>query len=192
MNKILSTVFATFLLINDNLFAQDSSNHAQKKWGIETELVQPFLPQVGIIRIQGTRTIGSPASNTKGDLLFGAYIRPNVKHDVVEKINEYMLILGYRQYFWKGLHFEGKANVGYAWGTKNLIDGKDYETSTIFWESNLGYKFKLTDKTKSSLYVIPQFGMIGNAKGENTVNIGPRDGKPDTFIQGSLLVGFNF
>lgn len=128
----------------------------------------------------------------KGDLLFGMYIRPNVKHDVVEKINEYMLALGYRQYFWKGLHLEGKANLGYAWGTKNLIDGKNYETSTIFWESNLGYKFNLTNKTKSSLYIIPQFGVIGNAKGENTVNIGPRGGKPDTFIQGSLIVGINF
>jgi hypothetical protein len=55
----------------------------------------------------------------------------------------------------------------------------------------LGYKFNLSNKTKSRLYVIPQFGVLGNAKGENTVNIGPRGGKPDTFIQGSLIVGIN-
>lgn len=184
-------IFAVLLLLCSRVFSQTSSG-SPKKWGLETELIQPFLPEVGIIRLTATRTITSEKSKMKGDLLLGMYIRPNVKHDVVEKINEYMVVLGYRQYFWKGLHLEAKANVGYAWGTKNLIDGKDYETSTVFWESNLGYKFNVTNKAKSSLYLIPQFGVIGNAKGENTVNIGPRGGKPDTFIQGSLIFGFNF
>ncbi len=183
--KIITVLLVSLVF---NAHAQDST---PKKWGIETELVQPFLPNVGIIRLQASYTL-TASEKRKGDVLIGAYIRPNVKHDVVEKINEYMLILGYRQYFWKGLHLEAKANVGYAWGTKNLIDGKDYETTTVFWEANLGYKFKLTDKTKTSLYLIPQFGAIGNAKGENTVNIGPRGGKPDTFIQGGLVVGVNF
>ncbi len=185
-------IFAVLLLLSGSQAFSQTSSESPKKWGLETELIQPFLPEVGIIRLTATRTITSEKSKMKGDLLFGMYIRPNVKHDVVEKINEYMLVLGYRQYFWKGLHLEGKANVGYAWGTKNLIDGKDYETSTVFWESNLGYKFNLTNKAKSSFYLIPQFGVLGNAKGENTVNIGPRGGKPDTFIQGSLIVGVNF
>jgi hypothetical protein len=191
MKQTISILSIVLLLANGKAFAQ-TNNDAPKKWGIETELVQPFLPTINIIRIQATRTLTPLDSKMKGDLLFGMYIRPNVKHDVVEKINEYMVILGYRQYFWKGLHLEAKANIGYAWGTKNLIDGKDYETATIFWESNLGYKFNLTNRTKSSLYVIPQFGIIGNAKGENTVNIGPRGGKPDTFIQGGLIFGINF
>ena len=190
--KKISMAIITILLFNSNSFAQSSSTDSQKKWGIETELIQPFLPEVGIIRIQATRTITSPSKKMKGDLLFGAYIRPNVKHDVVEKINEYMVILGYRQYLWKGLHLEVKSNTGYAWGTKNLIDGKDYETSTVFWESNLGYKFEFAQKQKSNLYALAQFGVIGNAKGENTVNIGPRGGKPDIFPQGSLIIGFNF
>jgi hypothetical protein len=191
MKQTMRILGILLLLINGKAFSQ-TSNDVPKKWGIETELVQPFLPTINIIRIQATRTLTPLDSKMKGDLLFGMYIRPNVKHDVVEKINEYMVILGYRQYLWKGLHLEAKANIGYAWGTKNLIDGKNYETSTIFWESNLGYKFNLTNKTKSSLYVIPQFGVIGNAKGENTVNIGPRGGKPDTFIQGGLIFGINF
>jgi hypothetical protein len=186
--KILSVLL---LLISGRAFAQTSTD-ISPKWGLETELIQPFLPEIGIIRLIATRTVTSAKSKMKGDLLIGMYIRPNVKHDVVEKINEYMLVLGYRQYFWKGLHLEAKANMGYAWGTKNLIDGKDYETSTLFWESNLGYKFNLTNKTKSSFYLLPQFGVIGNAKGENTVNIGPRGGKADTFIQGSLIIGVNF
>lgn len=191
MTKSIQILSVLLLLISSQAFSQTSTD-TSKKWGIETELIQPFLPNVGIIRFTATRTISSVNSKMKGDLLLGMYIRPNVKHDVVEKINEYMLVLGYRQYFWKGLHLEGKANVGYAWGTKNLIDGKDYETSTIFLESNLGYKFNISNKTKSSLYLIPQFGVISNAKGKNTVNIGPRGGKSDTFIQGSLIFGVNF
>jgi hypothetical protein len=190
--KKSAKIFAfLFMLLSSQGFSQSNSD-APKKWGLETELVQPFLPTVNIVRLQATRTLTAADSKMKGDLLLGAYIRPNVTHDVVEKINEYMVILGYRQYFWKGLHLEAKANVGYAWGTKNLIDGKDYETSTIFWESNIGYKFNVTNKAKTSIYLMPQFGVIGNAKGENTVNIGPRGGKPDTFIQGSLIVGINF
>jgi hypothetical protein len=192
MKRKISVIIVTMLLLNSKSFSQSTSGSNSKKWGIETELVQPFLPNVGIIRFTATRTITASQSKMKGDLLFGMYLRPNVKHDVVEKINEYMLIVGYRQYFWKGLHLEGRANIGYAWGTKNLFDGKDYETSTVFWESNVGYKFNVTNKSKTSLYLIPQLGVIGNAKGVNTVNIGPRGGKADTFIQGGLVIGFNF
>lgn len=191
MKKTIKILSLSLLLISGKVFSQSGSS-SLKKWGLETELVQPILPEIGIIRITATRTITSAQSRRKGDLLIGAYIRPNVKHDVVEKINEYMFVVGYRQYFWKDLHLEGKANMGYAWGTRNLIDGKDYETATLFWEANMGYKFKLTNKEKTSLYIIPQFGAIGNARGENTANIGPRGGKSDTFIQGSLVIGVNF
>jgi hypothetical protein len=191
MKKSIKILVIALLLGSSNSFAQ-SNTVATKKWGLETELVQPFLPNVGILRINATRTVTSTKRKNQGDLLLGMYIRPNVKHDVVEKINEYMAVVGYRQFFWKGLHAEAKMNLGYAWGTKNLIDGKDYETSTVFWETNLGYKIKLTNKEKSSLYIIPQFGVIGNAKGENTTNIGPRGGKADTFFQGGLTIGVNF
>jgi hypothetical protein len=186
MKKQITILSISLLLFSSKAFTQSSSENPHK-WGIEAELIQPFLPEVGILRLQMSRVITS-----KSDFLLGMYLRPNVKHDVVEKINEYMLILGYRHYLWKGLHLEGKANIGYAWGSKNLIDGKDYQTTTLFWESNLGYKFNLTNNTNSSIYVIPQFGIIGNAQSANSVNIGPRGGKADTFIQGSLLVGINF
>ncbi len=184
-------ILTVLILLNlSGIVAQSQENF--HKWSLETELVQPFIPTVNIIRIQAVRNINKPEAKLKSELLLGAYIRPNVKHDVVEKINEYMLMAGYRQYLWKGLHLEGKANIGYAWGTKNLIDGKDYETSTIFYESNFGYKFNLTKKNKNNIYLIPQFGVLGNAKGENTVNIGPRGGKPDVFLQGNFNLGINF
>jgi hypothetical protein len=143
---------------------------------------------VGIIRLQTTYALSPPESKMKGELLLGAYIRPNIKHDVVEKINEYLLITGYRQYFWKGLHAEAKSNLGYAWGTKNLIDSKDYNKLSWFWEANTGYKFDFAKKQNTNLYAIAQFGILSKI----TADIGPRGGKSDTFIQGNLLVGINF
>jgi hypothetical protein len=187
--KILMKLFSMmlFAVILNQAKAQNSSDDAPKKWGIETELIQPFLPNVGIIRLQGTYTLTAP-EKLQGDLLIGAYIRPNIKHDVVEKINEYMLITGYRQYFWKGLHAEAKSNLGYAWGTRNLIDGKDYNKFSWFWEANAGYKLDFAKKQTSNLYAIAQFGILSSI----TADIGPRGGKSDTFIQGNLVFGINF
>lgn len=161
---------------------------APARWGIETELVQPFIPNVGIYRLQATYTFTAPARANRGDLLIGAYIRPNVKHDITEKINEYMFVVGYRQHLWRGLHVEGKSNIGYAWGTKNLLDGKDYNNLSWFWEANAGYRFSLAGKGRTGLYVLPQIGVLSSI----SADIGPRGGKSDTFLQGNLMVGFQF
>jgi hypothetical protein len=171
-------------------YAQTTSTPNPKpKWGIETELIAPFLPEVGIITIKATRTITRNASGTlHGDLLLGAYLRPNVKHDVVEKINEYLITVGYRQYFFKGLHLEAQLDGGYAWGTNNKIDGKDYNNAALLGEVNAGYTFHLPTKKNANFYILPQFGVLHGLE----TNIGPRGGKSDTFIQGKLLVGIRF
>ncbi len=187
MKKTLQIFVATILLISIKSFAQTNSI-APRKWGLEIELIQPFLPDVGIIRLQGTYTVSAPTTKSRADLLFGAYIRPNVKHDIVEKINEYLLMFGYRQFFGQALHVEAKSNIGYAWGTKNKIDRNDYNNFSWFWEANAGYKLDFGKKENFNFYVIPQFGVISSI----SADIGPRGGKSDTFLQGSLLVGINF
>lgn len=193
MKQLIRIIAVWVICLNNKIAIAQSTEHADGlKWGVETELFQPFYPTVQIIRIQTTRTITPLQTKLKGDFILGMYLRPNVKHDVVEKINEYMLIVGYRQYLWNGLHLEAKLNTGYAWGTKNLIDGKDYETYTLFYETNIGYKLNFLKKTGYNLYLTPQFGVLGNARNKDAINIGPRGGKPDTFLQGNLIVGINF
>jgi hypothetical protein len=188
MKQFISIIFITTLLLSNlEAFAQLQSA-TPRKWGIETELIQPFLPNVGIFRIKALKTITAEGSKMPGDLIVGAYIRPNVKHDIVEKIDEYLFILGYRQYLWKGLHVEATSNIGYAAGTKNKIDGKDYNNFSWFWEANVGYKINFAHKDNFNLYVIPQFGVISSI----SADIGPRGGKSDTFPQGNLVVGINF
>lgn len=155
-----------------------NSDSIPRRWALEAELVQPFIPTVHIFHVQAAYKFPSIHS----DLLIGAYIRPNVTHDVVEKINEYMLFVGYRQYLWKGLHVEAKSNMGYAWGTKNLVDGKDYNTPTWFWEANAGYQINLGKR----FYCIAQGGILSKI----IADIGPRNGKPDTFPNANLIIGF--
>jgi hypothetical protein len=164
----------------------EDNQKPEYKWSIETELVQPFIPTVEIWTIQGTRKLFDTGKQ-QGHLLIGAYLRPNVEHDVVEEIDEYMLYTAYRHFFWKGLHLEAGMNTGYYWGRKNLVDGKDYEGIALFWESNIGYKFNI-GKTKR-FFLNPQFGFIGTM---GIADIGPRQGKTDNFIQGNLLIGLNF
>lgn len=186
MREFCSTLVFVFLC--NPIFAQSDPNVSisEKKWSIEVELVQPFIPTVGIWTIQATRNLFNNGSQ-KGDLVLGAYIRPNVEHDVVEKINEYMFYLAYRHFLWKGFHIEAGMNTGYYWGRKNLVDGKDYEGIALFWESNIGYKFNFGQSKR--FFVNPQFGFLGTM---GVADIGPRQGKPDNFVQGNLLVGVNF
>jgi hypothetical protein len=167
-------------------------------WGVEIEAVQPFLPTVNIFRIRGTRSLWGTANGPRGDIMLGAYIRPGIKHDVLNYINEYQASAGYRQYFWKGLHAEAGLDVGAAWGT-NTFDGKRYKTATLFLNTNLGYRFGFFEpggffedaKKPSSVgfYAMPQFGVLA---GLGVADIGPRGGKPDVFLQGNLVLGLSF
>ena len=169
-------------------FAQNETKEPYK-WGIETELIAPFLPEVGIITVKATRTIYQNASGTMhGDLLLGIYARPNVAHDIVETIDEYLLTVGYRQYFYKGLHAEAQLDGGYAWGKNNKIDGKDYNNFALLGEINLGYTFTISSNQKPRFYILPQAGVLSGL----STDIGPRGGKSDTFFQGKLIVGYRF
>ena len=176
--KLLITISVLFVTSLTIAQTQD------KKWGVETELIQPFVPNVGIYQFRLTKTIYQ-SEKQKGDILIGAYLRPNVTHDIVKEIDEYMLLLGYRHFFWKGLHVEGGIEAGYYWGRENLIDKKDYEGVGVFWQTLTGYKCSFKQQ---KYYILPQFGVLSAIMSD----IGPRGGKLDTFIQGNLLIGIQF
>lgn len=157
-------------------------------WSLEIDAVQPFVPTVGIVKPKLTRTLTGNPGGFRTDLVVGAYLRPHISHDVVEHIDEYMVVLGARQYLWRGLHVEALLDAGYAWG-RNKVDGKDYRTPTLFLEASVGYRFELLELGGAALFVAPQFGVLGSL---GIADIGPRNGKPDWFLQGNLLVGAAF
>ena len=165
-------------------------------WGLEVDTVQPLIPTVHIARLRGTRVLWDSAGGLRGDLLLGFTIRPGIKHDVVDYIHEYQAGLGYRQYFWRGLHAEVGVDAGVAWGN-NLVDGKKYQTATLFLNTNVGYRFSFFEpggffeRRGGSLgfYVMPQVGVYTSL---GVADIGPRNGKPDVFPQANLFLGMSF
>lgn len=63
-------------------------------------------------------------------------------------------------------------------------------------EANVGYRFAFFERgglieryAPVGLFVAPQFGVLGSL---GVADIGPRNGKPDWFLQGNLLVGATF
>lgn len=156
-------------------------------WGLETELVQPFVPGVHIGRLRATRTLWGQPAGARGELLAGVYLRPDVDHDIVDTIDEYLLALGYRQYFFRGLHADLALEAGWAWGHRNLIDGKDYSNPVLLVDANLGYRVDLLRRSPGGvgLYVAPQLGVLAGL----ITDIGPRGGKDDVFLQGKLVLG---
>jgi hypothetical protein len=178
-----------------------SNARAEQQWGIETELVQPFVPTVRIFQVRATRTMWGSFGASRGDLIVGAYGRPNINHDVVKKISEYMGEIGYRQYVWKGLHADALVLAGTASGT-NKFDDKKYNPTTLFASANIGYRVDFlsagglyaSNSSSVGFYVAAQFGVLGSLRGlgVDVNNIGPRNGKPDVFLQGNLLVGVAF
>ncbi len=180
----------------DTVEAAPRAEPAMHKWSVEIDAIQPFIPTVGIIRPKVTRTLWGTPKGFRGDLVLGAWIRPHITHDVVKYIDEYMGSVGYRQYFWRGLHAETILDAGAAWGT-NLFDGKFYRTATLFLDVNVGYRFGFFEPgglvegsgKGVGFFVAPQAGMLTSL---GVANIGPRNGKPDVFAQGSLLVGASF
>jgi len=166
------------------------------RFGVELNTVQPFIPTVNIIRPKLTWTIFGEPGGFRGDAIVGAYIRPHIEHDILFTIDEYMGTLGYRQYFWRGLHLETMLSAGAAWGT-NRYDGEAYDTPTLFMDVNAGYRFGFFepggfahDGTESvGFFVTLQGGTIFSL---GVSDIGPRNGKPDYFAQGDLLLGVSF
>lgn len=165
------------------------------RWGLELETIQPFFPTINIIRVRASYALWGQPGGLRGDLLLGIELRPNIVHDVVERISEYQIGPGYRQYFWKGLHAEVSLDVGLAWGT-NRFDGQFYRTATVFLNTNVGYRFAFFEPggffegaLPVGLFIMPQGGLYTSL---GVANIGPRGGKPDIFPQANLLIGVSF
>ena len=188
-NTIKTILLFVFVLDSFQSYAQETTTNS-KKWGFEVDLIQPFLPEIEIITAKVSRNIWGNTDENHGEIMLGAFIRPNVKHDVVETIDEYMVSIGYRHYFTKNLNFELQYYAGNVDAKKNKVDGKNYSGFVHFLEANVGYKFNILKFKSSTIYLNPQFGYLQGLNDE--LIIGPRNGKADAFIQGKLQLGISF
>ncbi|MCA3016852.1 MAG: hypothetical protein INH41_31085 [Myxococcaceae bacterium] len=191
----LVLLHASVSLADPEVAAAPSTSPA-RPWGIEVEALQPFIPNVNVFRMHVTRTVWGKPGGLRGDVLVGFTLRPNVKHDVLAFMNEYQLTLSYRQYLWRGLHIETGIDAGIAWGT-NLFDGEFYRTATLFLNRGIGYRFGFFEpggffqdkQLPFGFFITPQFGVLNSL---GVANYGPRNGKPNWFLTGSLFLGVSF
>lgn len=188
-NAIKTIVLVLLAIISFQSNAQENTTKS-KKWGFEVDLIQPFIPEVEIITAKITRNIWGDSDGKHDEFMLGAYIRPNVEHDVVETIDEYMASIGYRHYFTRSLNFELQYYAGNVDAKKNKVDGKDYSGFVHFAEANVGYKLNILKLKSSTIYLNPQFGYLQGLNKE--LIIGPRNGKADAFVQGKLQIGISF
>jgi len=172
----------------------------KKKWGVEISVLWPFL--LKYFQYKGTRTLWQRGS-LKGDAVFGffhfqdsPYMQDGQNEGTVDDI---ALLLGYRQYLWKGLHLE---YVGFlSWYTMDARYDKDFKVlptpvryaGPAYWhEFFLGYNLGF-DLGRVRPYVLPQVGVAGFLAKGDAVKWPSRDKYPlDLIFIGNVSVGIQF
>ncbi|GMQ30278.1 hypothetical protein [Algoriphagus confluentis] len=168
--------------------AQTTSELKVLRWGIEYNVVWPYVPGVEIYTLRATRTLWTK-ENSHGDLTFGLLWRPGTDEDEnAEEFSEFGINLGYRHYFWKGWHAELALYPSLASEKRNKIDGQDYEGFALTTEFYVGYKFDIIKRSTHNFYLMPQAGMGYNA----VSNLGPETEANAPFPTLNLQVGINF
>jgi hypothetical protein len=133
------------------------SPETARVWGIETSLVYPFVEIYYLL--------GSFAFWRHGEALFGIGVQrwSNDTTSGFEKLfppgraEAYTVLLGYRQFLWRGLHIEVLLFPAYnRW--RSHVDRKTYSGLELWAEAHLGYKFRL-EAFGIVLCAIPQVGL---------------------------------
>jgi hypothetical protein len=106
-----------------------------------------------------------------------------------------LLTVGYRQYFWRGLHAEAFIAGGLVAGT-NRLDGRRYSSAGFALSATVGYRFGFFEPggffdqgSDIGFFFTPQFGLLQVLTPDS---LGPRGAVPSTYLQGALLVGLSF
>lgn len=159
-----------------------------KKWGLECNVLWPFVPGVEIYTFKATYTLWTK-NQMHGDFTFGILARPGtLNDDNAEKFSEIGMNTGYRQYFWKGLHAELAVYPSLAKETRNKKDGENYQGFALTMECYAGYQFSFSKEKSVSWYVMPQAGIGYNA----ISNLGPATRENAPFPTLNVQVGINF
>jgi len=109
--------------------ASGGTNGSSSKWGFGTSLTYPVE---SIYMVQGSYSIWD-----MGDVLAGAAFQH--WYDKGQS-NAITLLLGYRQFIWKGLHTELELWPAYN-RFESSVDGKTYKGFELWTSYRIGYRF---------------------------------------------------
>lgn len=176
-----------------NSFGQDQ-DIPTRKWGVEVNLLWPIYP--GNI-YKGQVTYEAWRNNDfAGDVFAGLHIRPFEFREDEGDFSNYALTFGYRQFVWKGLHFELYNAFGPGFNRNNAVDGKDYTS----WDYEIGllagYRWEFLSKEKRvqmkiSPYLSTQHGFLYLASQSNPHPIVNSTGERPIYA-GTLNFGIKF
>ncbi|MFP4331071.1 MAG: autotransporter outer membrane beta-barrel domain-containing protein [Spirochaetaceae bacterium] len=157
-------------------------------WGVEFNVVWPFVPGVRIYTAKVTHTLWE-ADEASGEITFGVLIRPGTRdNEAADLFREYGINLGYRQYFLDKAQVELALYPSYAIEVGNSVDGLDYRGFALTGELYGGYRFDLTNDLDFNWYLMPQAGV-----GYTVISdLGPAEEAESPFPVLNLQVGGRF
>jgi hypothetical protein len=174
-----------------------AASEMARPWGVEFNVVWPFVPEVEIYTAKVTRTLWA-GDYASGDLTVGVLVRPGVEDENAETFREFGLNLGYRQYVWRRAHFELALYPSWAMEEGNKVDGNDYQGFALTTEAYYGYRFDLggwrhhksgeTDDRRLVWYLMPQIGAGYTLYSD----LGPPSEDEKPFFTLNLQVGAQF
>jgi len=136
---------AVALLLVTGISPLQAQDRDQNRWSISSSLTYP------IVRIY---TLHFNYSNDSHELLFGPAFQ-NYCHNSFEA-NAYTLVLGYRNFFWKGFFWETEIYPAFN-RFYSTIDESFYPGIELWTEFKIGYRIELFDQ-KIYLQPSPGFG----------------------------------
>ncbi|MFH0901601.1 MAG: hypothetical protein V2A73_13315 [Pseudomonadota bacterium] len=125
-----------------------------KRWGVETSVV---FPVVHIYELHGSYRFWS-----HGEALAGFALQRWSEDDFDDtfppgQAEAYTLLMGYRQFIWKGLHAEVMLFPAYN-RFHSHVDNKVYSGPELWVESYVGYTFRI-EVGGVNLVIVPQMGL---------------------------------
>ncbi len=174
--------------------APTDSQTESRRWGAEINVLWPIFPG-NIYRAHVTYEAWRD-NDLAGDLFLGFIARPYEFRKEEGDFSNYALVLGYRQFLWKGLHVEFMNAFGPGFNRNNAITGKDYTS----WDYELGllvgYRLELFSEAtakdlKFSPYISTQHGVQYVAAQSNPHPIIGSSGESAIYV-GTLNIGIRF
>lgn len=193
MKKLFVSIIGCLVAVSSIAQAEIEQN-SPTKWGVEINLLWPIFPgniYKGQITYETWRK-----KELAGDVYVGFHIRPfEFRIDEGDFAN-YALTFGYRQFVFKGLHFEVYQAFGPGFNKNNAITGKNYSS----WDYEVGllggyrWEFLSPEKrnnAKMSPYVSTQHGLFFLAAQTNPHPIVNFTGEKPFYV-GTLNFGVKF
>jgi len=175
-------LFFCFIFFFGSANAQEThpgTNESDYLWGIGTSITYPLGGQIYMLQ-------ASYSVSQMGDVLTG-FAYQDWKNDQGHS-HAYTLLIGYRQFIWKGFHTEAELWPAYN-PFHSSVDGKIYKGLELWLSLRIGYRFDF-DLGSQDLFILLQPGVGFGIARQNPWPKLEEDSK--AIFEPQLIVGIRF